>query len=224
MDKLIQVSQVLFEREIIEKNKEIAALKNKLALLEIPAIIYNSFTDWEQKKYTAFKIIEKSLAESIICNYDEFKIMLQNIPSIHVLTNNQYFMIKNAILKALQIMSNNINWSDKKANDLTVEIQAMLSGYKIIHILKESSNNLKIRTEIARMVQQFIKYQFERANDSFAFSNIIINNSNSIYNSRWSPSTEGLFIEMARFKCRQCDKICKFSEITSDFICRNHKI
>ena len=219
MNKLTQVSQVLYEREILEKNKEIAALKKKLAYLETPIKKYENFTEWEQNKYAAFKIIEKSLAESIISNYDEFKIMLQNKSSPHILSDNQHYIIKNAIQNALLIMSQNPDWSDKKATELIIEIQAMLSGYKTICILKESSNNLKVRTEIARMIQQFIKYQFERANTTFPFSNLIINNSNSIYNSRWSLSPEGLFIEMAEFKCLLCKNYCNLTEISPDLIC-----
>lgn len=206
MNKLIQVSQILYERDIIEKNKEIAELKQKLKEFETPTVIHDSFGDWEQKKYTAFKIIEKSVAQSITNNRDEFE---------NIVHNKTMSCIAAAIKDALIMMSNNSVWSHTKANELIVAIEAFLSGYKTVHMLN-NGNKLKI----ARIIQQFIKYQFEREDDSFAYSNLIITNSNSIYNSRWSESTRGIFIEIARFKCILCGNICKLSEITPEFTCR----
>lgn len=215
MNKLIQVSQILYEREIVEKNKEIAILKHKLKELETPTVIHESFSDWEQKKYSAFKMIEKSISQAITDNHNEFKIMLQNKTMLQILTGNQELIITTAIKNALIIMTSNATWSHKKANDLIVQIQAFLSGYKITHSMNETN-----KIEIGRMIQQFIKYQFERAESSFAFSNLIITNSNSIYNSRWADSTKGLFIEIARFKCILCGNICNIAEIDPNFTCR----
>ena len=198
MNKLVSVSKILYDKEIIEKNKEIIYLKDKLFCFENPIIIFDCIDDWYQQKYVFFKIIEKTLTDSIINNYEEFqKTMefqaeLEKKTEFNILTKNQYFILKNSIKCALELFTKNNIWSEKISSDLIDNIQALLYSCSIISecsIIKKFNNNLQFRSDLSNIIMQFIKYKFG-----------------------YEINSQGLLTNISFIKCKICKNLCKLYE------------
>ena len=62
MDKLIQTSSILYDKDIYDKNNEIISIKN---CYNTPKILYNNYQEW--------LIIKKTLLDNI---YNEISIII----------------------------------------------------------------------------------------------------------------------------------------------------
>jgi hypothetical protein len=118
MNNLASVSKILYDREVIEKNKENFELKKKLKKYETPKVLYENEDEWEElknKEFSKLKIEIKDWCSKIDYQYFEYEICC--------VTNNCVYQ---SIEKCLLNLTKNIFWSNFNAYYIIVTIEKCL--------------------------------------------------------------------------------------------------
>lgn len=103
MDNLILSSKILYDRDTLEKNKQIRILKYKL---DGPKIKYNNIVEWEKAKQNLLNNIKIGIFESIVEDDYEYRVMLTS-----GLTTKQVLYLQSYLNEELFNLTHNTKYS-----------------------------------------------------------------------------------------------------------------
>jgi hypothetical protein len=147
MNNLASVSKILYDRDVIEKNKENYELKKRLKIYETPKILYENEDEWEEIKNKEFSKLEieiKEWSSNINFNYFEYE-----IDSIWY--KGPYNSLKECLLN----LTNNIEWSEFNADYIICMVEKCLRNLYHFNIsndnLSENLNDMVYGMIIGRL-------------------------------------------------------------------------
>jgi hypothetical protein len=138
MNNLASVSKILYDREVIEKNKENFELKKKLKKYETPKVLYENEDEWEELKNKEFSKLEIEIKDW--CSKIHYQAFQYEIDSVTI------DCVYQSIEKCLLNLTKNIFWSNFNAYYIIVTIEKCLknlSHFKIsIYDLEENLSSM----------------------------------------------------------------------------------
>jgi hypothetical protein len=118
MERLALCSKVLYDHDILEKQKRINELEKKL---EKPKVQFETYEDWENFKEKMFEGIRSVLKKCIEDNEFEYQHM-----SHFGITPRQEIIIYDCVYSELHKCTKNSFWSEKLTNDVMHSLNAMI--------------------------------------------------------------------------------------------------
>ena len=125
MDKLIQTSTILYEKDIYEKTLEIRNLRKLKEKYDIPNIFFNNYEEWKKEKQQI--LINIKLKINIIID-EEYKIMYY-----HGFTEKLKHKIYELIMNELKNLTKNELWSNNISNNIVNGIETFIMSLKNIN-------------------------------------------------------------------------------------------
>lgn len=126
MERLALCSKVLYDHDILEKQKRINELEKKL---ENPKVRFETYEDWENFKDKMFEGIRSVLMEWIEHNEHEY----QNMSHFGI-TPRQKIVIHEHVYSYLHKCTKNSFWSEKVAYDVMNSLQAMIHTLQDVNL------------------------------------------------------------------------------------------
>jgi hypothetical protein len=120
MERLALCSKVLYDRDILEKHKQIIELEKKLIP---PKIRFERYEHWEQFKAEMYCDVHAVLEKWIIHNSFQYDHM-----SYQGLTFRQENALNECIYEHLYTGTKDVEWSDKIAGRVVYSIRAMFNA------------------------------------------------------------------------------------------------
>jgi hypothetical protein len=120
MERLALCSKVLYDRDILEKQRRIIELEKKVTP---PKIRFKSYEDWERFKTEMYRDVHVVLEKMVIDNHFEYEHM-----SYQGLTFRQENALTECVYEHLYKGTNNREWSEKIANDVVYSLRTMFAS------------------------------------------------------------------------------------------------
>ena len=131
MEYLATCSKIMYDKDILDKNKDIIQLKKQLSELNTPKIIYHSMDDWNISLNKAYINIKQCIYAWIIENTVEYENMFGWGNFENGLTSNQRCAILEHIKSSLIILTKNEKWSTVKANEIIYSVESFFYAMDI---------------------------------------------------------------------------------------------
>ena len=124
MERLAITSQVLYNKDLLDKKNEIIKLKQEIQKLSDPKIVYSNWEEYENVQKEAYAIIKQGCDKWIIEDTFEYEHM-----SYQGLTSRQDLNLPYYIEKALNLITKNQNkeWSMKISSEIIYSIRGVLN-------------------------------------------------------------------------------------------------
>jgi len=122
MERLALCSKVLYDRDILEKQRRIVELEKKL---ETPKIRFERYEHWDQFKMEMYRDIHAVLEKWIACDPFEHAHMAD-----HGLTFRQENALNECIYEHLHKGTYDVEWSDRISGRVVYSIRAMFHGMR----------------------------------------------------------------------------------------------
>ena len=126
MERLALCSKILYDRDILEKQKHINELEKRL---EIPKVRFDTCKEWEDFKERMYNDLHIVLKEWIEDNEFEYHHM-----SHLGITFRQEGVIRECIYKHLYQCTKNSTWSEKVAGDVVYSLITMINSLQDVHM------------------------------------------------------------------------------------------
>ena len=166
MERLASCSKILYDKDLLDKSKEIRQAKEIMLAFETPKKIYPNFSEWKTIKQKTFKIVEESIIKCFLHRDDVFVTMRDNNMA---LTEDQEIVLQTGIENALKYVSHNPVWSNRISSDIIISIKALFEGLKGAFIwgiqLGGGFPNENDKC-IPYMLYRFIRYMSKRIQDN----------------------------------------------------------
>lgn len=135
MNNLASVSKILYDRDVIEINKENFELKKKLKIYETPKVLYEDEDELEEIKNKEFSKLEIEIKEwSSNINFNYFEYEFDSI---------WYKGPYDSLKKCLLNLTNNIEWSEFNADYIICMVEKCLQNLFHFNISNDNlSENL----------------------------------------------------------------------------------
>ena len=148
MEKLALCSKVLYDIDLLNKQKEIYELKKTV---NIPKIYIQNNELWQYKKEVMYDIIKTSIDEYILEEFDDYEDMQYN-----GLSSLQRININNILYKELNKITEHkyCTWCENKAYDIVYSIEGAIQGL----IYTDKINNFR-DFEISEFIYKNIIWQ-----------------------------------------------------------------
>lgn len=131
MERLALCSKVLYDYDILEKQRRIVHLEKKL---ETPKIRFERYEHWEQYKSKLYQDVHTILEKWIMHDTREYEYMVGK-----GLTFRQDNALHECIYEHLCHGTGNVEWSDKIARDVVYSVRAMLIAMARVFIYEMMS-------------------------------------------------------------------------------------
>ena len=135
MNNLASVSKILYDKEVIQKNKENYELKQKLKKYEKPKVYFENEDEWYELKVKEFLKLEieiKNWCSEL--RYDNFDFEIDTI---------WYNGVYNSLEECLINLTNNKEWSKFNANYIICMVEKCLQNLIHFNLSEEDlSENL----------------------------------------------------------------------------------
>ena len=126
MERLALCSKVLYDYDILEKQRRIVELEKKL---KKPKIQFERYSAWDDFKTKMYQDLHAALERTITHNPHEYEHM-----SYQGLTFRQENAIHECVYEHLQRGTHNVEWSDKVASDALYSVRAMFNALISTHM------------------------------------------------------------------------------------------
>lgn len=126
MERLALCSKVLYDYDILEKQRKIVELEKRL---EIPKIRFKKYEDWEMYKSRLYQDVHAILEKWFLHDPREYE-----RTSYHGLTFRQENALNECIYEHLYNGTHNVEWSDKIASDVVYGVRAMINAMMKVFI------------------------------------------------------------------------------------------
>lgn len=126
MERLSLCSKVLYDYDILEKQKRIIELEKRL---EKPKMRFETYEDWEHFKDKIYEGVRSVLKKSIEDNDFEYQHM-----SHFGITPRQEIIIHDRVYSDLHKYIKNSFWCQKIANDVMYSLNAMISTLQDVNL------------------------------------------------------------------------------------------
>lgn len=153
MDKLIQTSSILYDKDIYDKNNEIISIKN---CYNTPKILYNNYQEW--------LIIKKTLLDNI---YNEISIIIDKeylYMNYHGMTINFKKSLNKILLLKLVDLTKNEKWSNNISNILINSVDSFIMSLVNSNTWNFFYNSIT-KTKLKEIIFKNIKWQL--CNDKY---------------------------------------------------------
>ena len=122
MERLALCSKILYDRDILEKQKEIIELKNKLNKIETPQVLFDNWYDYENEK----EVFHYCLEERIKKYFNDF----DYISEMKFLSYEQTREIATAIILCLlnYTKCENFEWAEYVAWNIVTGVEGFING------------------------------------------------------------------------------------------------
>lgn len=127
MERLASCSKILYDKDILDKMKEIRQAKDRLLAFETPIKIYPNFAEWKRIKLKAFKLFEDAIVKCFIRDDEIITTMRETGMTI---TDEQELDLQTGIENALKYISHNPIWSNRISSEIIVSVKALFEGLK----------------------------------------------------------------------------------------------
>lgn len=177
MERLALCSKILYDRDVIEKNKKIKELEKKLENPN-PKPFYNSLKEYEETAEEAFEILKNE----IISLYDDH-FEYEHMSYLGGITPRHDFRIEDAIYKCILKISHDSEWSRTNAENIRTSLKSVFNSMIEVNIWENFYNSTS-QTQLGLFVFETIRQNLDGS---------------------FSPGP--LLEDIAHFKCKKCEKI-----------------
>jgi len=169
MERLALCSKILYDRDILEKQKEIIELKNKLNLLENPKIFCEDWDDWNKKEEIFVNIAEETTRKIVYLHL--LRIYNQDDPLNRFISDpfgpcpaesGIVYVVYRYLVKELTKFTNNEIWSEKIADNIGTSLSAFFKSFDVVKgFLYSNLSDEEIVSIIAKNVSSQLYSYFE---------------------------------------------------------------
>lgn len=152
MERLTLCSKVLYDYDILEKQKRINELEKEL---EKPKVRFETYEDWRNNIHYMFEGIHSVIKEWIEHNEHEYQHM-----SHFGITPRQRIVIYDCVYSELHKCTKNSFWSEKLTNDVMYSLDAMINTLQNVN-LWNGIHETQRSEGITELVYTHIIYFFE---------------------------------------------------------------
>lgn len=149
MERLALCSKILYDHDILAKQRDIKKLQNDIN----PKVFYNSWNEWEEAHNTLYKSIENVVNEYIAYNEFEYSHM-----SWQGLTSRQQIVIEHCLCEGLTRLTKNSKWSEKTAYQVVYGIRGFINGFMKTNTWNTIRNVLSSR-QVSDIIINNIRWQ-----------------------------------------------------------------
>ena len=121
MERLVLCSKVLYDIDVIEKQKRILELEKQLKL---PKVSFKHWNEWTAKCDLLNTCIRKVLHECIVDDEHQYYMMFS-----YGITPGQCIIIESCIEKELYELTGDIKWSETVTDQILLGLHAMFCGF-----------------------------------------------------------------------------------------------
>ena len=134
MNNLASVSKILYDREVIQKNKENYELKQELKKYETPKVYFENEDEWYELKEKEFSKLEIEIRKWCSeLRYDYFKFEINTI----------WFKVYDSLKECLINLTNNKEWSEFNTDYIICMVEKCLENLFHFNLSEEDlSKNL----------------------------------------------------------------------------------
>lgn len=126
MERLALCSKVLYDYDILEKQRHIVELEKKL---KKPKIRFERYSDWDDFKTKMYQDLHAALERWIAYDPQEYNHM-----SYQGITFRQENAINECVYEHLHRGTQNVEWSDTVASDVVYSVRAMFNALMRTHM------------------------------------------------------------------------------------------
>jgi hypothetical protein len=156
MEKLTLCSKILYDHDILTKQKYINKLQNDInQLQENPKVFYNSWNEWEEAQNTVYKSIEDCVNQCIADNKFEYYHM-----AWQGLTTRQEIAIEHCLCEGLTRLTKNSKWSGKTTDQIVYGIKGFITGFMETNTWNTIRNVLSSQ-QVSDIIFNNIKWQLD---------------------------------------------------------------
>ena len=157
MERLALCSKVLYDRDILEKQRRIIELEKKL---ETPKIRFERYEDWENFKTHMYRDVHVVLEKWVINDPFEYEHM-----SYQGLTFRQESALIECVYEHLCNGTKNVEWSEKMANDVVYSVRAMFIALQNTHIWEFIYKRMNPR-DIVELIYEHVSWYLDDGSHS----------------------------------------------------------
>jgi hypothetical protein len=169
MERLALCSKVLYDHDILQKQKEIIELKKNLKLLENPKIVCNNWNEWTKKEEFFVNLVEERTRKIIYLHL--LRVYTENDPLNRFVSDpfapcpaetGIVYVFYRYLLEELTIFTNNEVWSEKIADNITISLSSFFKSFDVIKgFLYSNLSDEEIVSVIAKNVSNQLHSYFE---------------------------------------------------------------
>jgi hypothetical protein len=169
MERLALCSKVLYDHDILQKQKKIIELQKKLDLLENPKIVCNNWNEWCKKEEFFINILEERTRKIVYLHllrvYDENDSLNRFVSDPFApcpAETGIVYVLYRYLLDELTKFTNNEIWSEKIADNISISLSSFFKSFDVVKgFLYNNMEDEEIVSIIAKNVSNQLYSYFE---------------------------------------------------------------